>query len=136
MYLLIFSFELLLQDKILIKSTHCDYDATSSLPDNQISLLAFSDFTKASLKTTKDLTVREIFMKQLLQLRFLSLDKAQAITQMFPTPRSLFLAYRKCTNKAVAEKLLSNLQCGTLKRNLGLNISKTLYQLYSNENVS
>lgn len=69
-------------------------------------------------------------MKQLLQLKGISVDKALGIVEKYPTPRSLIFAYRD--NRGVkGEQLLSNIPYGKLRKNIGPVISKTVYQLYS-----
>lgn len=73
-----------------------------------------------------------MFVKQLLQLKGVSVDKALAIVEKYPTPRSLMLEYRD--NAGVkGEKLLSTIPYGKLRKNIGPTISKTIYQLYSQE---
>lgn len=71
-----------------------------------------------------------MFIRQLLQLKGLSFDKATAIVEKYPTPISLYTAYQNCSSSE-GEKLLSNLKFGLLKKNLGPAISKTLHQLFT-----
>lgn len=98
-------------------------------------LMEFKEFNKASTKS-KDPTVQEIFIKQLLQLKGLSVDKAVAIAEVYPTPRSLFREYRMCITQKEAEDMLAGIQFGALKKTIGPVISKTIYQLYCNEKPS
>lgn len=76
-----------------------------------------------------------MFIKQLLQLKGVSVEKALAIVEKYPTPRSLMLAYRDNPG-AKGEKLLSAITYGKLRRNLGPAISKILFQLYTQEHFS
>lgn len=74
--------------------------------------------------------VQEMFVRQLLQLKGMSVEKALAITKKYPTPKLLQMAYK--TEQSIAgEKLLSTVQHGKLGKNVGPTISKTIYQLYS-----
>lgn len=71
-------------------------------------------------------------MKQLLQLKGVSVDKALAIVEKYPTPRSLIFAYRD--NPGIqGEKLLATIPYGKLRKNIGPTISKTIYRLYTQE---
>lgn len=91
----------------------------------------FSEFNKNASKN-KHLRVKDLFVKQLLQLKGLSVDKALAIVEKYPTPRSLILAYRN--NPGVeGEKLLATIPYGKLRKNIGAVISRTIYQLYTQE---
>lgn len=71
-------------------------------------------------------------MKQLLQLKGVSVDKALAIVEKYPTPRSLISAYRD--NPGVkGEKLLATVPYGKQRKNIGPTMSKTIHQLYSQQ---
>lgn len=96
--------------------------------DNE-SLMTFKYFNTSALKT-KALTVTEIFIKLLLQLKGLSVEKALAITDKYKTPRSLIVAYQRC-DRSEGENLLANLKYGQMGRNVGSVVSKTIYQLFS-----
>lgn len=97
---------------------------------HEIQLMAFNEFAENSTKM-KNFTIRDLFMRQLVQLKTLSIDKAVAITQVYPTPRDLILAYRNCTNKSDAVNLLANIRSGKFQRPIGAVIGQTLYNLYS-----
>uniref|UniRef100_A0A1Q3EWB5 Crossover junction endonuclease MUS81 n=1 Tax=Culex tarsalis TaxID=7177 RepID=A0A1Q3EWB5_CULTA len=102
-----------------------------NLSQSTIPLLAFESFNKQSSKT-RPCTVKEIFMKQLLQVKLLTIEKVNAIVERYPTPRKLFLAFERCTSEAEKERLL-NLQYGPAKRNIGLKLSKIVYQLFMSD---
>lgn len=91
--------------------------------------MTFEYFNKSSAKN-KALTVTETFIKLLLQLKGLSVEKALAITKKYPTPRSLIKAYSKCNPKE-SEYLLAYLKYGHLNRNVGHVNSKIVYELFS-----
>ncbi|XP_062546352.1 crossover junction endonuclease MUS81 [Armigeres subalbatus] len=120
--------------KTFWNTTNLSSETTSSKFDIQqstIPLISFESFSKQSSKTG-DSTVREIFMKQLLQIKLLTIDKANAIVDKYPTPKKLYLAYEKCTSEAEKEKLL-NLPYGPAKTMIGLKLSKTIYQLFMSD---
>lgn len=102
-----------------------------NLAQSTIPLLAFDTFNKQSSKT-RPCTVKEIFMKQLLQIKLLTIEKVSAIVERYPTPRKLFLAFERCTSEAEKERLL-NLPYGPAKRNIGLKLSKIVYQLFMSD---
>ena len=64
-------------------------------------LLTFQEFNDSS-KKNKPLTVTEVFAKMLLMLKGLSVDMAQTILRLYPTPRDLLVAYSRCDNGVAA----------------------------------
>ncbi|XP_055377830.1 crossover junction endonuclease MUS81 [Condylostylus longicornis] len=117
------------KDKTLL-STEKKSLQSQSMDASSFDLMKFNEFQENSSKT-KNVKVREIFIKQLLQLKSLSIDKALSITEIYPTPKSLLLAYKKCGNREEAEKLLACIPSGKLNRPIGIQISKTIYQFYN-----
>lgn len=95
-----------------------------------IELLSFKEFAEASMKA-KNFTIRDLFMRQLLQLRTLSVEKAIAITEKYPSPRCLIETYRKCQNQTEAENLLANISYGKFKKSIGPTISQAIHKLYT-----
>lgn len=73
-----------------------------------------------------------MFVKQLLQLKGVSVDKALAIVDNYPAPFLLRMAYQAHVGPS-AEKLLSSIAHGKLKKNIGPVLSKTIFQLYNFE---
>ncbi|XP_022115228.2 crossover junction endonuclease MUS81 [Pieris rapae] len=92
-------------------------------------LMTYNYFNKSSVKT-KVLSVTEMFIKMLLQLKGMSVEKALAITSVYKTPKSLLTAYENCDTKLGA-LLLAHLKYGDLNRNVGPTVSKTIYQLFT-----
>ncbi|XP_053998116.1 crossover junction endonuclease MUS81 [Hylaeus anthracinus] len=103
------------------------------ISNDTISLMEFKEFNKAASKQ-KMFKVSEMFIRQLLQLKGISIDKAFAIVECYPTPRTLFDAVQE--SDCNAESLLSSIQFGSKKRLIGAGISKTLYQLYTMKNLN
>lgn len=95
--------------------------------DSTTCLMEFKEFNKASSKQ-RTFKVSEMFIRQLLQLKGISVDKAMAIVESYATPQLLITALQNCDKNG--EQLLANIQVGNKKRQLGAVISKTVYQLY------
>lgn len=95
----------------------------------EINLMDFKEFSEASGKM-RNFTIRDMFNRQLVSLKSLSIDKALAITEVYPTPRSLISAYNRCFDESEALNLLASIPCGKLKRPLGSTISHIIYKIY------
>ncbi|KOC60220.1 Crossover junction endonuclease MUS81 [Habropoda laboriosa] len=94
-------------------------------------LMEFEEFNKAASKQ-KVFKVSQMFVRQLLQLKGISVDKALAIVERYPTPRVLIEAFQ---NSDCNESLLAKIEFGDKKRLIGPIISKTIYQLYTKKNL-
>jgi len=79
---------------------------------------------------SKNLTVTDLFAKQLMQLKGVSGEKAEAIVQQFSTPMALSIHYDELTNEQEKINTLTNLQYGKSKRKLGSVISALIYNLF------
>ncbi|XP_027974179.1 crossover junction endonuclease MUS81 isoform X4 [Eumetopias jubatus] len=100
-----------------------------SSPNPLCSLFTFSDFNTGAVKN-KAQSVREVFARQLMQVRGVSGEKAAAIVDQYGTPASLLAAYDACATPKEQDMLLSTIKCGQLQRNLGPALSRTFSQLY------
>ncbi|XP_066999620.2 crossover junction endonuclease MUS81 isoform X2 [Anabrus simplex] len=123
-------FNSIFQNKTIVTCSKNDlppFDVTQDL----ITLMTLDEFNKTSGKL-KRFRVSDMFVRQLLQLHGLSVEKALAIVQQFPTPRSLVAMYQS----GASEKLLADISHGSLGRLLGPVISKAVYQLYSSKTLS
>ncbi|KAF0296685.1 Crossover junction endonuclease MUS81 [Amphibalanus amphitrite] len=98
-------------------------------------LQLFSEFHQLSAKRQR-LTARDMFAKMLLQLSGLSADKAAAIVAVYPTVTRLLEAYAGCGSQAEAEKLLAPLRADRSGRPVGAAISKAVYHLYSDRQLT
>lgn len=96
--------------------------------------LTFAEFNSSSVKN-KDLTVREMFGKHLLQLRGVSLEKATCILRKYPTPASLLLSLDEPSEMGRKASELASLK-GSNGRNLGIAIGRQLVQLYGGPRVT
>ncbi|CAG5129507.1 unnamed protein product [Candidula unifasciata] len=93
-------------------------------------LIPFDVFNEASVKQ-KDLSVRELFAKHLIQVPGVSADRAKAITSAYPSFSHLMTAYERCADDKDRQKLLSGIKCGKKERNLGNALSNILCLLYT-----
>lgn len=91
--------------------------------------MTFNYFNKSSVKN-KPLTVKEAFIKLLLQLKGVSVEKALAITNVYNTPKLLIKEYEK-HNQKEGEKLLANLKYGDSNRNVGPSVSKAIHSFFT-----
>lgn len=121
--------DLIVASKPEIEQLPSNYYTTTDLK-TEIKLMDFKEFTEITTKM-KNFTIRDLFLRQLIQLKSLSIDKALAITEHYPTPQSLIRAYRDCNDRFDAENLLSNIQFGKFKKPIGSTISKIIYNLYN-----
>lgn len=96
----------------------------------EIDLLDFKEFSETTGKM-RNFTIHDMFNRQLVSLKSLSIDKALAITEVYPTIRSLLSAYDRCFDESEAMNLLASIPCGKLKRPLGSTISQTIHKLYT-----
>ncbi|XP_031366024.1 crossover junction endonuclease MUS81 isoform X2 [Apis dorsata] len=118
--------------KEIIKETNVKL-LPSNISNNIYNLMEFEEFNKAASKH-KVFKVNEMFIRQLLQLKGMSVDKALAIVEHYPTPRLLIDALH--TPDCNGELLLANIQFGNRKRLIGSAISKTIYQLYTKKHFN
>lgn len=118
--------------KEIIKETNVKL-LPSNISNNIYNLMEFEEFNKAASKC-KVFKVNEMFIRQLLQLKGMSVDKALAIVEHYPTPRLLIDALH--TSDCNGELLLANIQFGNRKRLIGSAISKTIYQLYTKKHFN
>ncbi|XP_061393279.1 crossover junction endonuclease MUS81 [Musca vetustissima] len=119
------------KDKVLLS---CDKEDIQPHKPSQrmVGLLKFKSLYEDSARNAL-LTVREVFVQQLLQLHSLSLERAMAIVELYPTPRCLMEAYDNCITPDEAKNLLANLRFGQLERPMGEKISQTIHDFYRSE---
>lgn len=124
------------QKKDLVHSTKTEINR---LPANyysdldsksEVELINFKEFSDSTGKM-RNFTIRDMFNRQLVSLKSLSIDKALAITEVYPTPSSLIKAYARSFDEKEAMNLLADIPCGKLKRPLGTAISQTIYKLFN-----
>lgn len=112
------------KDKTL--TTHIDeIDSGYKNSSNIVNLISFKTFSSGSAKN-KNMTVRDMLIRQLLQIRGLSVHKAFAIVEQYPSPKLLLNAFKRSGNPL----LLANISYGIPIKTVGPAISKTLFQIF------
>ncbi|GAB1606528.1 hypothetical protein Ahia01_000935400 [Argonauta hians] len=111
---------------------HPGGDTFNNLDAESEILCNFEDFNNSVVKS-KVLTVREMFAKQLIHLPNMSGPKAFAITEKWPTPASLYEAYKACPDTASQEQMLSKLRTGKSNRNFGPVLSRKIQQFFCSD---
>lgn len=72
----------------------------------------------------------DLFVKMLIQIKGMSVERALAVTQKYHTPILLKIAYEE-NPSSIGEKLLSNIKFGTYGKTIGVVLSKTVYQAFN-----
>lgn len=110
----------------------CSHEETQNpetvLPDDHF--ITFNEFEKSSRKIT-NFSVKEMFLKHLLQFRGLSVVKAKAITDVYPTIKDLLSAYEACSSEKERENLLSQIKSQGMNKAVGPVASKKVYRFYT-----
>jgi crossover junction endonuclease MUS81 len=108
--------------------------------NNKLRLLTeftFEQFNERVSKT-RNLSVSDVFAKQLLRIRGVSAEKAAAIVRVYPTPRTLIRAYDETTQEKERNELLCDIKFGKEQRRLGQTLSARIalfYNDFSNGNT-
>lgn len=83
--------------------------------------------------------LKKVWQKHFQQLRNVSAEMAAAITNVYPSPQSLLKAYRGCSSREEASKLLQDILvrrgAGVLasSRRIGPELSRRVYLLFSTD---
>uniref|UniRef100_A0A1I8J7L5 Crossover junction endonuclease MUS81 n=1 Tax=Macrostomum lignano TaxID=282301 RepID=A0A1I8J7L5_9PLAT len=77
-------------------------------PGTDANAVDFAEFNRAAIKSKK-LVVREMLAKHLLQIGGVTMEKALAIVQQYPTVQALLDAYAACETDAERRRLLSGI---------------------------
>lgn len=93
-------------------------------------LIQFHEFSSQTDKN-KVLTVREMFAKQLMQMKGVSTDRAVAIVDIYPTPLRLMEAFDEQPSKKDKMNMLTNIPFGKCKKKIGLPISRQVFLHYT-----
>jgi len=115
--------------------TSCTKEEWPSLKDSIDStyLMAFNDFNEFATKT-KNWTVSEMFARHLLKIRGVSVERAHAIIERYPTPHALLREYNNCRDDKEKDFLLSSIHFGVAGKTIGPSISKNICKLYNSMN--
>lgn len=82
---------LLLQDKNLMVTSKENL-WPCNVNDDTIPVMQFTEFSLSSTKM-RNFTIKDLFVRQLVQLKSLTVEKALAITKVYPTPSHLLLRW-------------------------------------------
>ncbi|XP_014278866.1 crossover junction endonuclease MUS81 isoform X2 [Halyomorpha halys] len=119
------------QNKTLFSCKKDSVSDTIDLKDDIVSLLSYHEFS-LDMEKTKELTAREDFALQLVQLKGMSSDKAWAITEVYPTPKCLIEGFLF----GDAENVISELRSGLMKNKIGIKIASVLRTFYTSKEFS
>lgn len=97
---------------------------------NDHELYSFGDFNESGSKY-KNTTTKQLFTRQLMLIHGMSYAKSVTITDKYPTLSDLLSAYKNCADEKAKLSLLSNLKSGILHRNIGINVSKTVFRVFN-----
>lgn len=95
-------------------------------------VMEFQKFNKDNAKL-KHIKVKDMFKRQLTQIKGISQEKAAAIVEVFPTPKLFYTVMIDPNNNG--QELLSSIQWGNSNRQLGPAASKIIYQLYTESDL-
>ena len=90
----------------------------------------YSEYHTNNAKTG-ELSVQDLFAKQLLQITGCSPDRVFAIVQRYPTLPALYDAFKE--DSGSANSLLADIVCGEKQRKLGPVLAKRICQVYTKE---
>jgi len=101
-----------------------------ALPDGRLPLVSYRIFGQINQKSRTQ-TVHDLFVKQLLQLKNVGVEKAAAIVQRYPTLSHLVAAYAEVPTEDERRFLLADLTYGarSKKRRIGAIASGTIYDV-------
>uniref|UniRef100_A0A8D8SZB6 Crossover junction endonuclease MUS81 n=1 Tax=Cacopsylla melanoneura TaxID=428564 RepID=A0A8D8SZB6_9HEMI len=116
----------LYRGKTLMSTTSKD-EITQDFEEDILNLLKFKQFNQMSNKA-RNYKVKEMFVKQMMQLSGLSLAKAMVIVEKYPTPLLLINAFHEH-----GHDLLADLKYTQLGTRIGNAISNALYQFYTRQ---
>lgn len=108
---------------------------TVNVAADTVRLMHFSEFN-ASASKWGAVNVKDYFVRQLIQLYSVSVEKALAITDQYPTPRRLLMAYAALSQQKDRENMLAKIPYGGApgaagkRRTIGPSLSKTVYDFY------
>lgn len=107
--------------------------AVDQITGDMASLMHFGEFNQSASKWGA-VTIKDFFVRQLIQLAQMTVEKAMAITDVYPTPRALLAAYENPKlrdDEAAKAALLAKIPYGAAsKRTIGPSLSRIIYDLY------
>lgn len=105
------------------KDTYLEY-----LRQNPPLRQSFGCFAQINSKSA-NLTTKDLFTKQLLTIRHLTADKAEAIVALFPTVISLWRFYQGLESTGERERYFEDWTAGQARRKFGRALSERIHQV-------
>lgn len=104
--------------------------ARSDVPAGHAIAIDFDSF-QTGLSKSGMLTIREVYIKMLMSIKGVSVEKAMAIQAQWPTPIALYEAYEALTSEQLKESMIHvALKSGPLRQRVGRALSKTIYEVW------
>lgn len=86
---------------------------------------------QSAMVKTNLMTVKELYLRALMSVKGISLEKALMIQSRYPTFKTLLKAYRRCAAEADAKTLIQNeLKDAPGNRKIGKSLSHTLWETF------
>lgn len=92
-------------------------------------LMTWREYNESGYKRKKVCT-REMFIRALMVIRGMSLERALTIATVYPTVTALVQAFDRCDEVKSKDKLLADLRCPISGRRIGPALSKVLKQIF------
>lgn len=132
-----------IQDNFIIQNTNNEEETVQYLYNltNVIIDISKSDVQKiitkqeyeefnSNMSKSKNLSVRDIFAKQMIQFSGCTPEKASSVVSVYKTPISLITEVKILGLQSVTEKL-KNIECGEKRRKLNGPLSRSISEFYS-----
>ncbi|CAG8507983.1 11387_t:CDS:2, partial [Racocetra persica] len=116
-------------DNMIYRSTFLDMKKNlATLHPDRTYLVTYSSYSDLNSKS-KPLTLRDTFVRMLMTIRGISVDKAAEIIKNYPTPRKLVEEFDSLTNEDDKRKMIMNACSGIIRRKkIGPALSVKIYQ--------
>ncbi|CAG8778059.1 15036_t:CDS:2, partial [Cetraspora pellucida] len=117
-------------DNMIYRTTFLDMknNLTTLHPDRTY-LVTYSSYSDLNSKS-KPLTLRDTFVRMLMTIRGISVDKAAEIIKNYPTPRKLIEEFDSLTNEDDKKRMITNSCSGIIRRKkIGPTLSHKIYQI-------
>ncbi|CAG8819013.1 14376_t:CDS:2, partial [Gigaspora margarita] len=97
-------------------------------------LVTYSSYSDLNSKS-KPLTLKDTFVRMLMTIRGISVDKAAEIIKNYPTPRKLIQEFNSLPNENDKKKMIMNACNGIIRRKkIGPSLSDKIYQIWCANN--
>ncbi|CAI2162170.1 12816_t:CDS:2 [Funneliformis geosporum] len=95
--------------------------------------VSYASYSELNSKS-RSLTLKDTFIKLLLTVRGISVEKAAEIVKVYSTPHHLFEAYNSLNNEETKKKMLMEIGGNMIRRRkIGTSLSDKIYQIWNSE---